>query len=216
MIDQRFLVDTAAGLLVLSSLAMLATSRIATGIRLVAIQGLLLGAIAFLDGHEGVTMRSIALGGGTVLLKSALFPWLLSRAQHEARVQQEPDPFVSYPFSLAGGVTALGVAVWLSDRVTLTPDIDALVVAVGLFTTFAGLLLLVTRRIALGQVLGYIVLENGIATFGLAVAEQQPLLVELGVLLDVFVAVFVMGIAIVHINHEFDHIEVDQLSALRD
>ena len=80
----------------------------------------------------------------------------------------------------------------------------------------SGLLVLVTRRIALGQVLGYIALENGIALFGLAVAEQQPLLVELGILLDVFVGVFVMGIAIAHINREFDHIEVDQLAALRD
>ncbi len=216
MSEWRFFTDAAAGLLVLSSLGLLATGRIATGIRLVAVQGLLLGIIAFFGGGEGITTRSVALAGGTVLLKSALFPWLLGRAQREAGVQQEPDPFVSYPFSMAGGVAALGVAVWLSGRVTLTPDMDALVVAVGLFTTFAGLLLLVTRRIALGQVLGYIVLENGIAVFGLAVAAQQPLLVGLGVLVDGFVAVFVMGIAIVHSNREFDHIEVDQLSALRD
>jgi hydrogenase-4 component E len=216
MNDPHFLVDTAAVSLVLSSLALLGTSRLASGIRLVAIQGALLAVIALLGVEESITARSLALAGATVLLKSALFPWLLVRAQREARVQQELEPFVSYQFSLTGGVIALGVAVWLSRRLTLPPAIDSLVVAVGLFMIFAGLLVLVTRRMALGQVLGYIALENGIAVFGLAVAEDQPLLVELAVLLDVFVAVFVMGIAIAHINREFDHIEVDRLTALRD
>ena len=88
--------------------------------------------------------------------------------------------------------------------------------SVGLFLIFVGLFVLVSRRIAIGQVLGYIVLENGIALFGLTVAGHEPLLIELGILLDVVVGVFVMGIAIVHINREFDHIEVDRLATLRD
>lgn len=212
----HFLVDAAAVLLVLSGLAFLGTSRIAAAIRLMALQGGLIAVIALLGVDGSITARSVALATATLLLKSALFPWLLVRAQREARVQQELEPFVSYQFSLTSGVIALGVAVWLSRRLPLPPSINALAVAVGLFMIFAGLLVLMTRRIALGQVLGYIALENGIAVFGLAVAADQPLLVELGVLLDVFVAVFVMGIAIAHINREFDHIEVDQLTALRD
>jgi len=59
------------------------------------------------------------------------------------------------------------------------------------------------------------VLENGIYCFGLAVVSGMPLLLELGVLMDIFVAVFVMGIAIYHINREFDHIDADRLSALK-
>lgn len=62
---------------------------------------------------------------------------------------------------------------------------------------------------------GYLVLENGIAAFGLAVVPDVPLLVELGLLLDVFVAVFVMAIIIYHISREFDHIDADRLSALK-
>jgi len=65
------------------------------------------------------------------------------------------------------------------------------------------------------QTLGYLAMENGIYAFGLAFAVEEPLLVEMGVLLDVFVAVFVMGIAIYHISREFDHIDTDRLSALR-
>jgi hydrogenase-4 component E len=66
------------------------------------------------------------------------------------------------------------------------------------------------------QVLAYLVLENGIYTFGVGVVAGTPMIVELGILLDVFVAVFVMGIAIFHINREFDHIDADQLTMLRD
>jgi hydrogenase-4 component E len=59
-------------------------------------------------------------------------------------------------------------------------------------------------------------MENGIYAFGLAFALSEPLLVELGVLLDIFMAVFVMGIAIFHINREFNHMDTDRLSLLKD
>ena len=89
-------------------------------------------------------------------------------------------------------------------------------VPVAFFSIFAGLFLIVSRKRAVNQVLGFLVLENGIYTFGVGVAARTPLLVEVGVLLDVFVAVFVMGITIFHINREFDHIDTDRLSTLKD
>jgi hydrogenase-4 component E len=208
--------EAAAVLLVLSGLALLGTGRIGSGIRLVALQGALLAIITLAGAGELATTRSLALAGATLLLKSAVFPWLLVRAQREARVHEELQPFVGYQFSITGGVAMLGVAVWLSDRLAVPPLAHSLDLTVGLFLIFVGFFVLVTRRIAIGQVLGYIVLENGIALFGLTVAGHEPLLIELGILLDVFVAVFVMGIAIVHINREFDHIEVDRMAALRD
>ena len=76
--------------------------------------------------------------------------------------------------------------------------------------------MIVSRRKALSQVLGYLVFENGIYIFGAGIAYKAPLLVELGVLLDVLVAVFVMGIAIFHISREFDSIDTTRLSSLRD
>jgi hydrogenase-4 component E len=79
-----------------------------------------------------------------------------------------------------------------------------------------GLLTLVSRVKAVTQVVGYLVMENGIFLFGVLLLEAMPYLIELGVLLDLFVGVFVMGIVIFHINRAFDHIDVDQLSTLRD
>ena len=72
-----------------------------------------------------------------------------------------------------------------------------------IFLISIGLFLIVSRRNALMQVIGYLVIENGIFVFGVITVVDTPLLVELGMLLDAFVAVFVMGIAIFHINREF-------------
>jgi hydrogenase-4 component E len=85
-----------------------------------------------------------------------------------------------------------------------------------LFTTLTGLMMIISRKNALTQVAGYLVMENGIYAFGVILAVEEPLLVEMGVLLDVFVAVFVMGITVYQISREFDHIDTDRLSELKD
>jgi len=90
------------------------------------------------------------------------------------------------------------------------------VVPLAFFTILAGLFLIVSRRTALTQVQGYLVLENGVYAFGVAMAQEAPLSVELGILLDIFVGVFIMGIIIFHISREFDHIDTDRLTALKD
>jgi hydrogenase-4 component E len=150
-------------------------------------------------------------------LKGLLFPWLLFRARREADVRREPQPFVGYQTSLLAGVVAMGVSVWLGGRLPLPNEvISSLVVPAAFFTILCGLFLIVSRKTALTQVLGYLVLENGIYAFGVAVVQEAPLLVELGVLLDVFVAVFVMGIIIFHISREFDHMDTARLASLKE
>jgi hydrogenase-4 component E len=132
-------------------------------------------------------------------------------------VTREIEPYVGYVASLVSGVLALGVSFWMCTRLPMPEDIASPWLApVAFFSIFAGLFLIVSRKRAVNQVLGFLVLENGIYTFGVGVAARTPLLVEAGVLLDVFVAVFVMGITIFHINREFDHIDVDRLSTLKD
>ena len=66
------------------------------------------------------------------------------------------------------------------------------------------------------QVIGYLVLENGIYLFGLMLLHEMPILVELGILLDVFVGVFVMAIVVYHIRREFDHIDTHVLAQLKE
>src|SRR5207244_1116074 len=89
-------------------------------------------------------------------------------------------------------------------------------VPASLATVWPGFLLLTTRKKAITQVLGYLLLENGIFLFALLLLEAMPFLVEVGVLLDLFTGVFVMGIIIFHINREFSSISTEHLSELKE
>jgi hydrogenase-4 component E len=182
----------------------------------VAVQGVLMGGLPLLAG-DGISARSLLLSAAGVALKGIVFPWLLLRALREAKVQREVQPFLGYSASMLLGCAALGIALWAASRLPPPPAVrSSLLVPIALATMLTGLIVVVSRNKAITQVLGYLVFENGIYAFGVGIAPDAPLLVELGVLLDVFVAVFVMGITIFHINREFDDIDTERLSALRD
>jgi hydrogenase-4 component E len=164
----------------------------------------------------GSYLRTAVFGMVVIALKGFAFPRLLLRALRESGTNREITPFVGYPLSLVFAVLSLLAALWF-DRQLALPMHSAsdAVVPVAFSIMMNGLFLLVTRKTAVNQVIGYLMLENGIYALGLAVARDFPVLIELGVLLDLFVAVFVMGIAIYHLNREFDHIDSDRLTLLK-
>lgn len=203
--------------LVLTDLVLLGSSRLRNAIRIAALQGLMLGLLPLLAHGHGFGWSAVLLGAGSALLKGFVFPALLTRALRETNARREIEPLVGYVPSLLIGMGVLALSFGFGARLPLpwpAPS-DGLVPA-GLFSVWTGLFLIVARRKAITQVLGYVVLENGIFALGMVLVEAMPLLVELGVLLDVFVAVFVMGIIVFHINREFDHIDADQLRALKE
>lgn len=207
-------VEALVVLLTLTNLVLLGSSTLGTCVRVVALQGVILGFLPILAHFEDVTTRVLVVAIITVLFKGLLLPGMLRWALKSAAVKREMEPFVGYSASILIGLGALGVSFWLGGKLPPT-ETAPLVVPGALFTIMAGLLLIVTRRKALSQALGYLVLENGIYVFGVAVSKELPLLVELGVLLDLFVAIFVMGIAIFHISREFNHINTDQMASLK-
>jgi hydrogenase-4 component E len=210
------MVETILILLVLTNIAFLGLSMLGACIRVAALQGILIGIFTILSHPGEVTLRLSIIASVSILLKGFVFPLLLSRAIKEAGLRREIEPLVGYIPSILGGIVVLAVSIWLSSSMHFqTGTRLSLVVPASFMTLFTGLFLVVTRRKALTQALGYLVFENGIYTFGVAIVGEIPTLVELGVLLDGFVAILVMGIAIYHINREFDHIDADRLSALK-
>jgi hydrogenase-4 component E len=204
-------------IVVLTNLKLLGSSRLGASIRVVAAQGMVLGLLPILAHWNELSLRFTLLAVGTIAIKGIVFPWFLFRAIREAEIGREIEPYVGYAASLVTGAVALGVSFWVCTKLPIPENIASpWLVPVSFFSIFAGLFLIVSRKRALNQVLGFLVMENGIYTFGVGVAARTPFLVEAGVLLDVFVAVFVMGITIFHINREFDHISTDRLSALKD
>jgi hydrogenase-4 component E len=195
----------------------LASSRLGALIRIVALQGVMLGIIPLVANPEELTWRAGGLAAVNLGLKGLAFPWLLFRATRHEAVRRDVAPFVGYNWSLLVGAIIMGGCFLAGSRLPLPyPAISSLLVPVALSTAIIGLFLIVSRRKAATQVLGYLVLENGIFVFGLTLSGKMPWLVEMGVLLDVFIGVFVMGIALHHIHREFDSIDADLLTNLRD
>jgi len=216
MIESHALGDAVVGLLFVTNLLLLGSGYLNACVRAVALQGLVVGLLPLLMPGEGPLWRSAALAVVGMGLKGVAFPWMLSRLLRDVEVRKESEPFVGNIPSLGLGVGAVGFSLWVSSRLTpLLAASDGVLVSAGLATLLIGLLIIVSRRKAVSQVLGYIVLENGIYTFGLATVGHVPLLVELGVLMDAFVAVFIMSIAAYHISREFNHMDVDLLDKLQ-
>jgi hydrogenase-4 component E len=194
----------------------LGVSRLRAVINAVALQGILLGLLPLFV-HEGVSWRGMLLAVVTIAVKGIVIPSFLFHAMREAEILHEVKPVVSFMTSLLLGALGTGLALGFSHSLPLAEKhADLLLVPASLATVWTGCLMLVTRKKAIMQVLGYLLLENGIFIFGLLLLEAVPFLVEVGVLLDLFTAVFVMGIIIHHISREFASISTEYLSELKD
>jgi len=202
-------------LIVATDFAVLATSRLSACIRAIAAQGLLLGVLPLLI-HRELSLHAVALAAGTVAIKAAVLPWFLRWAIREASVRREVEPLIGYMASMLLGAAGLAIAFAVATVLPLRSGETELLVPVALVTVMIGLLVLTSRSKAITQVVGYLMLENGIYLFGLTQSERVPFLAEVGVLLDLFVAVFIMGIVVFHINREFDSISAANLTELHE
>jgi hydrogenase-4 component E len=202
-------------MVVLTNFWVLGTTRLSSTIRATALQGVLLAMLP-LALYRELSVHMVALALGTLAVKAIVLPRLLSLAIREAAVRREVEPLVGFTASLMLGAVAVALAFGIAPRLPLPGLQSEVLVPVALSTVMIGLLVLTTRNKAISQVVGYLVVENGIYVFGLSQAQRVPFLVEVGVLLDVFAGVFVMGIVLFHINREFDSLDSDRLSELTE
>ncbi len=212
------ILDILIATLLLTDMMLLASSRLAFCIKAVAFQGLIIGLMPVLisgGGHENREILLIAIVN--IAMKCLVLPFLLNKASKMAHVQREIEPFISYPVSIMLGISGIAISFWACSGIAL-PDriISDIATPAAISMIFTGLLLVISRKKALTQALGYLVFENGIYFFGTSLFQEHSLIVELGILLDVFVLIFVMGIAVFHISREFDHIDTDKMQSLGD
>lgn len=210
------LVDPLLVVLVLSNLFLLGTSRLRAVINATAIQGVILGALTLLVHHE-LSVRPVLIALGAVVIKAIVIPRLLDYAMREVAIRREVEPIVGYTFSLFAGAVGTALAMLFSGTLPLAPQHQgSLIIPTSLSTVLTGFILLTTRRKAITQVAGYLVLENGIFVMGLALIEAMPFLVETGVLLDLLVGIFIMGIVVQQIGREFASLDTSHLSKLKE
>ena len=206
--------DSILILLLLTNFFILGTANLRSAIRGVALQGLLLGVLPlFVESHP--TLRLVAIVVATAAIKGAVIPGLLLKALRDVHIRHEVEPYLGFVPTLFLCAIGTALALLFADLLPLaTADRAGLFVPTSLATLFSGFLGLTTRRKAISQVSGYLVLENGIYVFGLLL--YQSMIVEVGILLDLLVGIFVMGIVLNHIQREFSSLDTERLSRLRE
>lgn len=209
-------IDPILVLVLLLNFIALGASRLRTLIQAVAVQGMLLGVMILLA-HGEFMVWVLMMAAATVILKGIVIPRMLFHAIREVVIRREVEPIVGFVASLFLGAVGTGLALLFSKTLPLAPEhMGSLVVPAALSTVLTGFLILTTRVKAITQVVGYLILENGVFIFGLLLMEAIPFVVELGVLLDLFVAIFVMGIIIHKISREFATVSTRMLSELKE
>jgi hydrogenase-4 component E len=200
--------------LLLTNFFILGTANLRASIRAVALQGVLLSVLP-LQIESQATARLILLVLVTMTIKGLLIPMLLLKALRDVHIRHEVEPYLGFIPSLLLCVVGTGLALLFSDHLPLAAaDRGSMFVPASLATLLAGFLVLTTRRKAISQVTGYLMLENGIYVFGLLL--YQAMVVEVGILLDLLVGIFVMGIVLNHIQREFSSLDTERLSRLRE
>ena len=210
-----FFADQLLVIVMLINFVMLGSSRLVFCIRAAALQGVILGILpGFVHPfslHIGIISIGIIVGKGIII------PRMINNAVREVQIKREFEPFLGYiPALILGSVLTAGSFVF-ADKLPLAPEHQNLLfVPASIATLITGFLLLTTRKKAISQVIGYLVLENGIFIFGLLLTEAMPVLVETGALLDLLVGVFVMAIVINHISREFSSTDTTRLRTLKE
>ena len=208
----NLLIGVAMGL----NLIALASSRLPALITAMAVQGMALGAMPLLLEHHFDWMVSL-VAVCTVAGKGFVIPHLLRRAMRAANIERDMEPTIGYVPSLLLGAGGTIAVVAMSRALPLLPEhAGSLMVPGALASVLTGFVLLIGRTKAISQVCGYLILENGIYLFGLLLIHVTPLFVEAGILLDLTVGVFVIGIIVDRIQRAFDTLDTRKLTTLHE
>ncbi|MGH7492966.1 MAG: hypothetical protein ACREOO_11290 [bacterium] len=179
-------------------------------------QSIMLTLLFLIVGYGGHDYELYYAAGFLFVLKVLIMPRYLHRLQAKIGVKREIEPYVNVATSLiiAGLLVLLAYAVTRPlVAVSSLPTRGGLPLAVGLI--FVGLFVIITRKKALTQVVGFLVLENGIALLAVLGTYGIPLIIELGVFLDVLMGFLVMQVFVYHIHSTFETIDVDRLNQLK-
>lgn len=199
------------------NLVALGSSRLPMLIRTMSLQGVVLGTIPLLIERDQFDWRVVGVALATMIVKGVVIPALLRRAMRAANIDREVEPFIGFVPSLLLGAGGAIAAVALVHNLPLLPGhAGTLLMPGSLASMLTGFILLIGRAKAISQVCGYLILENGIYLFGMLLIQSTPLLVESGILLDVTVGVFVIGIIVDRIQRAFDSLDTRKLTVLRE
>ena len=190
-------------------------NRMSSYINILAVQGLLLFGVSFIELREINTVNLVFVLFETIIFKTIAVPMLLNNIIKRNNITREVEPFLPHFISLVI-VTLIIIVTFLLSNIIEDPHLNKIYFVVALSALFTGLYIIITRRKIITHVMGFLVIENGVFILSLAVGNQMPMLVNTGILLDLFVSVLVLGIFVNKIGDVLKDVDIDQLQNLKD
>ncbi len=205
-------------LLILFIITLLYTSisnRILSFIYMLIIQGLILFGVTFnaLDKIETWNLVLVLLE--TIVFKAIAVPFFLRYLIKRNKMTRETEPFLPHFFSLIIVTGIIIITILLSNAVEDT-HVQKIFFVVALSTLFTGLYLIASRKKIITHLVGYLIIENGVFVLSLAVGNEMPMLLNMGIMLDIFVSVLILGIFVNKIGDILVNPDVDELKGLVD
>jgi hydrogenase-4 component E len=211
------LLNACAALLLLLSFAMLTQRRIVSLVNLLAVQGALLAVATSLLAWRTGEPHLYFSAALTLALKAAFLPWLLHRLIRRLEVYWDTEPLLNISGTMLAGIVIVVFAFGLAQPITQVANTtmrSAIGIAIGV--VLLAFLMMITRRKAMSQVVGFLSMENGLFFGAMSATYGMPMIIELGVALDVLVAVLVLGVFFFQIREQFDSLDLHHLESLRE
>ncbi len=211
------LINLLAAILLLLAFAMLAQRRVLTLINLFAAQGFALAcstAIVAFATHQPHLYWSAGL---TLVLKVMLLPWLLHRLILRLDVKWDVEGLINIPTTMLLGIVLVVFAFNLAAPISqLANTVTRSTLGIAMASVMLAFLMMITRRKAIPQVIGFLAMENGLFFAATSATYGMPMVVELGVALDVLVAMLILGVFFFQIREQFDSLDLQHLEKLKE
>ena len=211
------LINLLAAVILLLSFAMISQRRIASLINLFALQGAALVAASVLLGYAGDNHDLYVSAGLTLVLKVMLIPWLLYRVIRRLNVRWDVEPLINVPTLMIVGIALVIFSFSLALPVSrLSPSIAGGSMGIALACVLLSFMMMITRAKAIPQVVGFLSMENGLFFAATSATYGMPMVVELGIALDVLIGVLILGVFMFQIREQFDSLDIHHLEKLKE
>lgn len=211
------LLKVLAAALLLISFAMLSRRRTQRLVTLFAWQGAILFASTCIVAYSSGITELYYSAALTLILKVIALPWILRGLIYRLGAQWDSEPLVNIPTTMLVGLVLVIFAFGLAQPVSmLATTITRHTIGIALAVILLSFMMMITRRKALTQVIGFLAMENGLFFAATSATYGMPMVIELGVALDLLVAVFILGIFFFQIREQFDSLDLHHLEALKE
>ncbi|EIF35196.1 hydrogenase 4 membrane component (E) [Burkholderia sp. Ch1-1] len=211
------IINFLAAILLLLSFAMLSQRRILSLIHLYTLQGLTLVSANLVLGYVTADSHLYISALLTLVLKVGLIPWILYKLVQRLNVRTDVEPLLNIPATLLVGIVLVIIAFNVASPISLLASSVARgTLGIALACVLLSFMMMITRAKAIPQVIGFLSMENGLFFAAAAATNGMPMIVELGIGLDVLVGILILGVFMFQIREQFDSLDIHHLEKLKD